>query len=63
MVYEVNIKWVDDESTQTVLMTDEAPTNGDEDDDIFFYIHSESELEELKTDSLFDFIVLNYEKL
>jgi len=60
-LYEVNIQWLDTKDNDTVLFSD--GDQQDNDDNVFFYISSEKEFENLKQKGVNDFIVIDYHKL
>ena len=59
MRYSAQIQWVDDETTEDVIIsTDDF--NEKDDDEIFFYFESEKEMDNFKREGVNDFILLSY---
>lgn len=62
MLYEVTIKWHDEEKEVTgYLMSDSSPFTHDNDEDIFYYVKDENELKEGIGKDWGDFTLINYE--
>jgi hypothetical protein len=56
--YHATIKWLDNQEIQDVTI--KVGDVEDNDDDIFFYFDSESEIEEFKKEGVHDFIIINF---
>jgi hypothetical protein len=61
MRYVATIQWLDDKSTQEGVIFKIGDV-GEDDDDVFFYLESESEVENFKKEGANDFIILSIEK-
>lgn len=61
MRYIATIQWLDDKSTQEGVIFKIGDVEED-DDDIFFYLESESEIENFKKEGTNDFVILSIEK-
>lgn len=59
-LYNATIKWVDTGDIQDVTM--KIGDISDNDDDIFFYLESESEIESFKKEGVHDWIILEINK-
>ena len=64
MLYECLIRFIDDNSENTVIIKDSLDVIDNEDDDIFFYCNSEKDIKSLMfEDNGEDFVVIGYKPL
>jgi hypothetical protein len=61
MRYSATIKWLDNGNIQDDCIF-KIGEYSDEDDDVFFYLNSESEIEEYKKEGKHDFVILSIVK-
>lgn len=61
MRYAATIMWVDTKETQDDVIFKVGDVE-DDDDQIFFYLEDESEIENFKKEGVADFIILNIDK-
>jgi hypothetical protein len=61
MRYIATIKWLDNQNIQDDMIFKIGDIDED-DDDIFFYLEDESEIDEFKKEGVNEFIILNINK-
>lgn len=59
MRYVATIKWLDNGTIQEDMIFKVGDIE-DDDDNIFFYLQSEDEINSLKTEGIEDFIIISY---
>ena len=62
MRYTATIKWLDNQNIQDDMIFKIGDIDED-DDDVFFYLEDESEIDEFKKEGAHEFIILNINKL
>jgi|GEM_PF-4464336 len=61
MRYIATIKWLDNQEIQDAMIFKIGDIDED-DDDVFFYLEDESEIDEFKKEGVNEFIILNINK-
>ena len=61
MRYIATIKWLDNQEIQDAMIFKIGDIDED-DDDVFFYLEDESEIDEFKKEGVHEFIILNINK-
>ena len=61
--YSASIRWRDGEVCEGYIFKVGDIGEGDDDDNVFFTVESESEMESFKKEGVEDFVVLNYETI
>jgi len=59
MKYLATIKWLDNGNIQDDMVIKVGEDPGEDDDDIFFYMNSEKEIEEFKKEGVHEWIILS----
>jgi len=62
MRYKATIKWLDNGDIQDDMILKVGDIEED-DDDVFFYLNSEKEIDSFKKEGVHDWIILSIEKL
>ena len=63
MLFKADIKWLDTQEVCEGVLMKVGDINEENDDNIFFYLESEDEIDSFKEEGVHEFIVLNSELL